>query len=178
MDDLICCKYNVRIQKLIIHTMQKLLSISLIGFFFAAALFTTGCDKSSVDDAGEAWMTDFAAAKIIAAAEQKPLLLDFTGSDWCGWCIKLDKEVFSQKAFKEFAADNLVLVELDFPRGKEQSEDLKAQNKALAEKYEIRGFPTILVLSPEGELIEKTGYQRGGPEVYVAHIKEILVADK
>ncbi|MBL6829208.1 MAG: thioredoxin family protein, partial [Puniceicoccaceae bacterium] len=110
--------------------------------------------------AGDDWMTDFAAAKIKAAAEQKPLLLDFTGSDWCGWCIKLDKEVFSQKVFKEFAADNLVLVELDFPRGKEQSEDLKAQNKALSEKYGIRGFPTILVLSPEGELIEKTGYQR------------------
>ena len=70
------------------------------------------------------------------------------------------------------------MVELDFPRGEEQSEDLKAQNKALAEKYGIRGFPTILVLSPEGELIEKTGYQRGGPEAYVEHIKEILLADK
>ena len=158
--------------------MQQLLSITLIGFLIAASLFTTGCERIPADEATEAWMTDFAAAKIIAAAEQKPLLLDFTGSDWCGWCIKLDKEVFSQKVFKEFAADNLVLVKLDFPRGKEQSEDLKAQNKALSEKYGIRGFPTILVLSPEGELIEKTGYQRGGAEAYVAHIKEILVADK
>ena len=158
--------------------MQKLFSITLIGLLIAASILTTGCEKSPADEATEAWMTDFAAAKIKAAAEQKPLLLDFTGSDWCGWCIKLDKEVFSQKAFKEFAADNLVLVELDFPRGKEQSEDLKAQNKALAEKYGIRGFPTILVLSPKGELIEKTGYQRGGPEAYVAHIKEILVAQK
>ena len=158
--------------------MQKLLSITLIGLLIAASLFTTGCERIPADEATEAWMTDFAAAKIIAAAEQKPLLLDFTGSDWCGWCIKLDKEVFSQKAFKEFAADNLVLVELDFPRGKELSEDLKAQNKALSEKYGIRGFPTILVLSPEGELIEKTGYQRGGPEAYVAHIKEILAAGK
>jgi protein disulfide-isomerase len=67
---------------------------------------------------------------------------------------------------------------LDFPRGKEQSEELKAQNKALAEKYKIRGFPTIMVLSPEGKLIEKTGYLRGGPEAYVEHIKEILLADK
>ena len=158
--------------------MQRLLSITLIGLLIAASLFATGCERIPADEATEAWMTDFAAAKIIAAAEQKPLLLDFTGSDWCGWCIKLDKEVFSQKVFKEFAADNLVLVELDFPRGKEQSEDLKAQNEALSEKYGIRGFPTILVLSPEGELIEKTGYQRGGAEVYVAHIKEILLADK
>ena len=144
--------------------MQKLLTIYILGLLgFHAYL-----------NAGEVWMTDFAAAKIKAAAEQKPLLLDFTGSDWCGWCIKLDEEVFSQKEFKEFAADNLVLVELDFPRDKEQSEDLKAQNKALAEKYGIRGFPTILVLSSKGELIEKTGYQRGGSEAYVAHIKEIL----
>ena len=148
--------------------MQKLLLIPLLALLGLYASL----------NAGEAWMTDFAAAKIKATAEQKPLLLDFTGSNWCGWCIKLDKEVFSQKAFKEFAADNLVLVELDFPRGKEQSEDLKAQNMALAEKYGIRGFPTILLLTPEGELIEKTGYLRGGPEAYIAHIKQILVADK
>jgi thioredoxin-related protein len=68
----------------------------------------------------------------------------------------------------------LVLVELDFPRGKEQSAELKAQNEALAKQYGVRGFPTILVLSPDGELIEKTGYQRGGPEAYVEHIKGIL----
>lgn len=176
--EIVCYKHDIRLQKLVINIMQKLLSIYFIGILFAAVFFTTGCEKSPTDYAGDDWMTDFAAAKIIAAAEQKPLLLDFTGSDWCGWCIKLEKEVFSQKAFKEFAADNLVLVELDFPRGEEQSEDLKAQNKALAEKYGIRGFPTILVLSPEGELIEKTGYQRGGPEAYVEHIKEILLADK
>ncbi|MEM7791812.1 MAG: thioredoxin family protein [Verrucomicrobiota bacterium] len=126
--------------------------------------------------AGSGWMTDFEAAKAKAKAENKPLLLDFTGSDWCGWCIKLDKEVFSQDAFKAYAKDSLVLVELDFPRGKEQSDALKEQNKALAEKYGIRGFPTIVVLSPEGELIEKTGYQRGGPDAYVDHIKEILAS--
>ena len=97
---------------------------------------------------GGVWMTDFEAAQAKAAAEQKPMLLDFTGSDWCGWSIKLDKEVFSQEAFQNYAAEALVLVELDFPRGKDQSAELKAQNKALAEKYGIRGFPTILILSP------------------------------
>ena len=124
--------------------------------------------------ASDGWMTDFEAAKVKAKAENKPMLLDFTGSDWCGWCIKLDKEVFSEAAFKDYAAAELVLVELDFPRGKEQSAELKAQNEALAKQYGVRGFPTILVLSPEGELIEKTGYQRGGPEAYVEHIKGIL----
>jgi thioredoxin-related protein len=86
----------------------------------------------------------------------------------------LDKEVFSKAAFKDYADAELVLVEIDFPRNKEQPAELKAQNDKLAKQYGIRGFPTILVLSAEGELIEKTGYQRGGPEAYVAHIKEIL----
>ena len=119
-------------------------------------------------------MTDFEAAQSKAKAENKPMLLDFTGSDWCGWCIKLDEEVFDQAAFSQYAAAELVLVEIDFPRGKEQSDKLKAQNEALAQQYGVRGFPTILVLSSEGELIEKTGYRRGGAEAYVQHIKEIL----
>jgi protein disulfide-isomerase len=92
----------------------------------------------------------------------------------CGWCIKLDKEVFSQKAFKDYAASELILVEVDFPQGKEQSGALKAQNEALAKKYGIRGFPTIVLLSPEGELIGNTGYRPGGAEAYVAHLKKAL----
>lgn len=125
--------------------------------------------------AGEGWMTDFEAAKAKAAAENKPLLLDFTGSDWCGWCIKLDKEVFSQDAFKAYAKDSLVLVEIDFPRDSSKlPKGVAEQNEALAQTYGVRGFPTILVLSPKGELVEKTGYQRGGAESYVEHIKEIV----
>ncbi|MDG1242513.1 MAG: thioredoxin family protein [Opitutae bacterium] len=144
---------------------QKILLLFCVVFLGLAA---------SASAAGDGWMTNFEAAQVKAKAENKPMLLDFTGSDWCGWCIKLDKEVFGEAAFKEYAAAELVLVELDFPRGKEQPAELKAQNEALAKQYGIRGFPTILLLSPDGELIEKTGYQRGGPEAYVAHIKEIL----
>lgn len=128
--------------------------------------------------AGDGWLTDFEAAQAKAVEEQKPLLLDFTGSDWCGWCIRLKEEVFSKQAFKDYAADSLVLVELDFPRGKKQTPELKAQNEALAMKYRIRGFPTILLLSPEGELIEQTGYRRGGAEAYVDHIEGILESAK
>jgi protein disulfide-isomerase len=127
--------------------------------------------------AGGAWLTDFEAAKVQAVAEQKPLLLDFTGSDWCPPCMMMNKEVFSKKAFLDFAAANLVLVKLDFPRGKEQSAELMAQNKALAEKYRIEGFPTIMILSPEGDLVERaTGYRRGGAEAYVEYIKEALAS--
>ena len=129
---------------------------------------------ASASAAGDGWMTDFEAAKVKAKAENKPMLLSFTGSDWCPLCMSLKKEVFQKDVFKDYAAAELVLVELDFPRGKGQSAELKAQNEALAKQYGVRGFPTILVLSPDGELIEKTGYQRGGPEAYVEHIKGIL----
>ncbi len=129
-------------------------------------------------EAGEggdaAWMTDFEAAKARATEENKPMLLDFTGSDWCGWCIKLEDEVFSQDAFKSFAAESLVLVELDFPKRKEIPEELKAQNEALMKEYGIRGFPTVVILDPAGELVEKTGYRRGGAEAYVEHLREII----
>lgn len=127
--------------------------------------------------AGDAWMTDFEAAKEKAAAEQKPLMLEFTGSDWCPPCMMLNKEVFSKAAFQDYAADALVLVKLDFPRSKPQADELKAQNRALAEQYKIRGFPTILFLTPEGAMIAQTGYRPGGADAYVEHIQELLAAE-
>ncbi|MFP4165833.1 MAG: thioredoxin family protein [Opitutales bacterium] len=130
-------------------------------------------DNNKEKAESDAWRTDFEAAKAEAAKEEMPMLLNFTGSDWCHWCQKLDDEVFSQSAFKEYA-DNLVLVKLDFPRNKEQSEEVKQQNRKLAQKYGVQGFPTILVLSPEGELVKKTGYRPDGAEAYVKHLKSIV----
>jgi len=127
-----------------------------------------------VAHAGDGWMTDFKAALVEAKQQEKPILVDFTGSDWCGWCIRLDKEVFSKAAFLEFANDELILVEIDFPRGKKQSESIKAQNEQLLAKYGVLGFPTILLLDSNGQTIGKTGYRPGGPEAYVEHIKEIV----
>ncbi|HBO88015.1 MAG TPA: thiol-disulfide isomerase [Verrucomicrobia bacterium] len=125
----------------------------------------------------EGWMTDFEGAKKKAATENKVLLLDFTGSDWCSWCIKLDEEVFQKDAWKAYAKDHLVQVLIDFPRDKsEQSEVLQKQNNELAKQYGVRGFPTVLLLNQEGALIEKTGYQRGGTENYIVHIKELIGA--
>lgn len=148
-----------------------LLAALVGGFFSSVALGHAESGEATHGD----WMTDFAAATAKAKQENKPLLVDFTGSDWCGWCIKLDNEVFSKKAFKEYAAENFVLVEIDFPSRKvKQSAELKAQNEALAEKYDIKGFPTILILDADGTVIEQTGYRRGGPQKYVEHLKEIL----
>jgi len=90
--------------------------------------------------AEDVWLTDFQKAKQTAVATKRPILADFSGSDWCGWCIKLDKEVLSQKAFMDYAKTNLVLFIADYPRAKEQSAEIKKQNAELATKYAIEGY--------------------------------------
>ena len=148
--------------------MQKLLSISLLSIIvFHTSLM-----------AGNAWMTDYAAAKIKAAAEQEALLLECTGSDWCPPCMRLNKEVFSQVAFLDYAAEELVIVKLDFPRKKAQSAELKAQNIALRDQFGIRGYPTVLLVTAEGKLLDQTGYRPGGAEAYVEHLKGMLASKK
>jgi len=125
--------------------------------------------------AGDEWMTDFEAAKQKAAAENKDLLVNFTGSDWCSWCIKLVDEVFKHDAFKKGVADNFVLVELDFPQDKSKlDESTQTQNEMLQEKYSIQGFPTILLLDDQGRPYAQTGYQAGGPEKYLVHLDKLL----
>lgn len=129
--------------------------------------------------ASEGWETDFDKAKEKAKAENKHILIDFSGSDWCGWCVKLDKEVFSKKAFKDYAKDNLVLVLADFPQDKsKQSAALQKQNDKLAKEFGVRGFPTVYILDPGAEIVAKTGYQAGGPEAYVEHIKQLIAEAK
>ncbi|HEY0369086.1 MAG TPA: thioredoxin family protein, partial [Chthoniobacterales bacterium] len=98
---------------------------------------------------------------------------DFTGSDWCGWCIKLDREVFSKPEFKAYAEKNLVLLELDFPRGRELTPSERAQNQQLAMKYQIEGFPTIVVLDGEGKMVGEIGYTPGGPAAFIAELEKL-----
>ena len=114
------------------------------------------------------WQTDFAAASKQAAQEHKYILLDFTGSDWCPWCIKMDKEVFDGSQFSDFAAKNLVLVKVDFPRKAAQSPNEKSQNEELAKKYAIEGFPTYILLDSNGkEVRRQVGYLQGGPTAFI-----------
>lgn len=124
------------------------------------------------------WLTDFAAATKLAAEKDLPILVDFSGSDWCGWCIKLDNEVFSKDEFAKYAKDNLVLFMADFPRRTKLAPELSKQNQELMQRYGVRGFPTVLVLDAAGKQIGRTGYQPGGPEKYIEHIKEILAKKK
>lgn len=119
-------------------------------------------------------MTDFQAAKRVAEDRDKDLLVDFTGSDWCGWCIRLNKEVFSHDAFVRGVSDHFILVELNYPRDKsDQPKDLQIQNAALRELYQIEAFPTILLLDQQGRPYAKTSYQAGGPESYLKHLEEL-----
>jgi thioredoxin-related protein len=102
------------------------------------------------------------------------LLVNFTGSDWCGWCIKFDKEVFSQAKFKEYANKNLVLLEVDFPRAKEQAVSLRKQNQELASQYQVEGFPTMVVLNEDGKKVwEHDGYLPGGPDAFIAELEKL-----
>ena len=124
------------------------------------------------EEAAYTWLTDFAAAKQRAAGENKKMLLDFTGSDWCYFCKRLDAEVLDTPTFKDFAKD-YVLMRVDFPRSQELPPDLKEQNKALAQQYRINGFPTLVELSPSGqEIARQSGYHPGsGPQAYIAQFK-------
>jgi protein disulfide-isomerase len=138
----------------------------ILGLIASGALLQAGAEELH-------WLTDLPKAQEQAKTENKLVMLDFTGSDWCGWCIKLNKEVFSKPEFAEFAAKNLVLVEVDFPRAKPQSADLKKANQALQEKYKIEGYPTIIVLNSAGKKVGELGYEPGGPKAFIAKLEEL-----
>lgn len=120
------------------------------------------------------WETDYEVALKRAADEKKVILADFTGSDWCGWCIKLKKEVFDQDEFKEYAKKNLIMLELDFPQQKKLPSKEKEQNEKLSKEFKVDGFPTVVLLNAKGKEIARTGYQKGGPEKYIEHLKGLI----
>jgi thioredoxin-related protein len=139
---------------------------------FLSLLITAALTSMSFA-AKEGWLDDLEKAKAQAKAENKKILLDFTGSDWCGWCKKLDKEVFSQQAFKDYAAKHLVLVEVDFPRGYKLPEATKKQNDELAKKHKIQGYPTIVITTASGTKRGELGYVEGGPEAFLKELKKV-----
>jgi len=132
------------------------------------------------DEEAGTWIADFDVAVSMAKEQHKDLLVDFTGSDWCGWCIKLHEEVFSHEAFLKPAQDKYILVALDFPRDPE----IKAlvpnpeRNDELQAKYGVRGFPTVLLMTADGDVFGRTGYQPGGPEAYIEQMTEIASSGK
>lgn len=119
------------------------------------------------------WLTDLGAAQTQAGNENKLILVNFTGSDWCGWCIKLKNEVFAKPEFDAFAGQNLVLVEIDFPRQKPMPAAVKRANGALADKYKVGGYPTLHLLNADGSSLGSLGYVPGGPNAFLGKLKSI-----
>ena len=135
---------------------------------FAALVSVGAFAKTSTP---EGWLDDYDVAIEKAAAENKPIVVDFSGSDWCGWCIRLDKEVFATEVFKKAAAEKYILLMVDSPSSESLlSEKAKKQNPKLVEKYGIEGFPTVLVLDQKGGEICRLGYEKGGPANYIAKL--------
>ena len=129
------------------------------------------------------WHTDLSKAVSISINEKKPLMLFFTGSDWCGWCIRLKKEVFNHEKFKVWSDDNLILVELDFPRRKKLESNILNQNRELARIFGVSGYPTCWLVEPQ--ILEnskvnfmklgKLGYVAGGTDKWISVAKKFLI---
>ncbi len=114
------------------------------------------------------WHTDLNKAIELSIEDNKPLFMFFTGSDWCGWCIRLQKEVFFKPEFVKWAKENLTLVELDFPRRKKLDESLRQQNDNLRQMFAVRGYPTGWFVVPEIQEDKKVNFKRLGSQGYVA----------
>lgn len=148
---------------------MKKLALSLI--LLTAILI--GCSKSGAKD-NLNWETNLETALQKAKQENKAVLVNFTGSDWCIWCQRLSNEVFSKSEFEKFADDNLILVKIDFPEKIQQSMETKMYNNQLAQRFGVEGFPTIFLLKSNGAVALKTGYLPGGPVSYVNQLKSYL----
>ena len=151
--------------------MKKYISILLL--FLSINVFSQEGDLK--------WHTDLNKAIEISIESEKPIFMFFTGSDWCGWCIRLQKEVFFKPDFVKWAKENLVLVELDFPRRKKLEESLKQQNENLRQMFAVRGYPTGWFVVPEIEenkvnfkRLGSQGYVAGGPKNWIDGANKIL----
>ncbi|MFK7776011.1 MAG: thioredoxin family protein [Saprospiraceae bacterium] len=145
--------------------MKKELIILLIALLNFSAVF------------GQDWETDFSKAKEMATAENKPIVLVFQGSDWCAPCIKLDRQIWSTDAFKNYAKDNYILLQADFPRRRKNALP-KTQAKAnakLADAYNKNGvFPFVVVLDNEGKILGETSYKKISPEAYIKELNSFV----
>lgn len=117
------------------------------------------------------WSEDYEESVNLAQEKELHVFMYFTGSDWCSWCFRLNDEVLVQRDFIRYANENLVMLKLDFPRNIEQPQQQMIKNRQLMEKYNVRGFPTVVILNSEGKEVARTGYQEGGSESYIKHLR-------
>ena len=143
-----------------------------IAFLLALALIVPAFMTAA--DADLTWHSRLDEALKLAQKDNKPLMLFFTGSDWCIWCKRLVGQILSQPGFMSYAEKELVLVKFDFPRNIPMDTDQKEYNAKIAKEYQIQGFPTIIMLNAKGEKLGQTGYQDLSPEAYVEHLKAFI----
>ena len=138
----------------------------------AALVFVllTGSRLASADF----WEVDLEHALQQARTDQRMILMDFTGSDWCGWCKRLEAEVLATVEFETYARQKLICVRLDFPRGYSLPAQRARSNNELALRYGVKGFPTVILLNSDGAEIGRTGYQPGGASAYIQHLESLL----
>ena len=122
------------------------------------------------------WSTDYEAALKKAGETHRLVLLDFTGSDWCGWCMKLDREILATPEFKRFADEHLVLVKIDFPMHRPQPEDERARNAELAARFQVQGYPTLVLLNAGAKPCGTLGYMRGGPGAFIDQLNSLIAS--
>ncbi len=154
-------------------------TVGVIGTMVLATALFCGCNQKAVAaDPSGIWKADYDAALKQAAAENKYVLVSISGLEWCGWCKALESEVFSKPEFIAYAKDNLICVLLDFKQnGRATNAEFAKQHEMLLEKFQVQGFPTVLILNPQGKGIARDGYQRGGPVKYVEFIKGVIAAN-
>ena len=145
----------------------------VIGATVLAAVLFCGCNqRATAADTSGIWKADYDAALKQAAAENKYVLVSISGLQWCGWCRAPESEVFSQPEFINYAKDNLICVLLDFDQsGRATNAEFAKQHEMLLAKFQVQGFPTVLILNPKGKAVVRDGYQRGGAANYVEFIK-------
>lgn len=152
---------------------NQILNKIMLKKIFFIALFFTGVVATQAQE--QKWYTDVNEAMTVSKKEKKPLMLFFTGSDWCGWCIRLQKEVLKTPEFTKWAKESVILVELDFPRKTPQTDAIKKQNNELQQLFNIQGFPTVYFANTSEksgkvnfEGLGSTGYVAGGPTAWLA----------
>lgn len=138
----------------------------------AAALVATATSSFA---AGNGWLTNLEEAQAKSAAENKPILIEFTGSDWCPPCKMLTKNVFSTETFNSKAPEKFILVEMDYPQDKTGiTPEIEKYRQDIATKYSIQGFPSIVLTDSTGKPLARTGFQSGDADSYLAHLDQIL----
>ena len=149
-----------------IHTtMKKILFLLLTVFSISCSLV------SNSEEPTKLWLTDVNQALELSKETGKPIFAFFTGKEWCSWCKKLERQILSKEDFISYAKENLILLELDFPRGKR---NLPQEQINLARKFRIQGYPTVIVMDGETNLLGQTGYENLTAQQYVDNVKKMI----